>query len=140
MPMPGKSLWGGRAARSVATGLAVAVAVAALSGVFPQTVTAGSTQLVNEPFTNTTTASSEWVLPNAPAGTNVACLTAGTSTAQTPIKGCGLSTPDPAGSGALRLTADTGGEEGGVAYSVSVPATDGIDAVFDALPVRRQRR
>ena len=87
--------------------------------------------LVNEPFTGTTTSSSEWVLPGAPAGTNVACMTASTATSQTPIPGCG-SPADSSGSGALRLTANSGTEEGGVAYGLSVPTSDGIDAIFDS--------
>jgi hypothetical protein len=87
--------------------------------------------LVNEPFTGTTTSSSEWVLPGAPAGTNVACMTASTAASQTPIPGCG-SPADSSGSGALRLTADSGTEEGGVAYGLSVPTSDGIDAIFDS--------
>lgn len=93
------------------------------------TPAAASTEvLVGEPFTGVTTSSPDWVLPAAPAGTNSACLTAGT--ASTPIPACS-SLLDSSGSGALQLTTATGGEEGGVAYSLSVPTVDGIDATFD---------
>ena len=114
------------------TGLSTAAILAAgFVTLNPQLALASGVVLVNEPFTGTTTASSEWVLPSAPSGTNVACMTASTATSQTPIPGCGPPA-DSSGSGALRLTADSTGEEGGVAYGLSVPSSDGIDAIFDS--------
>jgi hypothetical protein len=114
------------------SGLATAAILAAgFVTLTPDLALAAGVVLVNEPFTGTTTSSSEWVLPGAPAGTNVACMTASTNGSQTPIPGCG-SPADSSGSGALRLTADSGGEEGGVAYGLSVPTSDGIDAIFDS--------
>jgi hypothetical protein len=114
------------------SGLATAAILAAgFVTLTPGLALAAGVVLVNEPFTGTTTSSSEWVLPGAPAGTNVACMTASTNGSQTPIPGCG-SPADSSGSGALRLTADSGTEEGGVAYGLSVPSSDGIDAIFDS--------
>ncbi len=97
----------------------------------PMVALGSSVALVTENFEGSTTQSPNWTVPGAPDGENVACLTAGTSTSQTPIPGCDLSTPDASGSGALQLTGDAGGEEGGIAYSLSQPGTYGIDAVFD---------
>jgi hypothetical protein len=84
--------------------------------------------LVSEPFTGTTTSSPDWVLPGAPGGPNSACMTAGTAT--TPVPACSPA-PDSPGNGALELTSYADDEEGGVAYSLSVPTVDGIDATFD---------
>ena len=74
-----------------------------------------------------------WVKPAGPPGgaANSACLTAGTDTTQTPIPGCSSSAEDPDGSGVLQLTAKTTQQEGGALTSLSVPASNGLDATFD---------
>ncbi len=111
---------------------AILLTAAVLTGALGAATARASTEvLVTEPFTGSTMSSSNWVLPSAPTGSNEACLTAGTSTTQTPVPGCGLSTPDASGSGALRLTSAATTQEGGVAYSLSVPTADGIDATFN---------
>jgi hypothetical protein len=62
------------------SGLATAAILAAgFVTLTPGLALAAGVVLVNEPFTGTTTSSSEWVLPGAPAGTNVACMTASTN-------------------------------------------------------------
>ncbi len=74
-------------------------------------------------------------LPAAPDETptvNSACLTAGTSTAATPVPGCGLSPPDVDGQGTLQLTPDAVGTEGGAFYDASFPTSDGLDIGFNA--------
>ena len=93
---------------------------------------AAGTQIVlsHESFTEPTTLTPNWALPAAPDGDNTACLTASADTGQTPIPGCG-GTAAAAGSGALRLTSANYGEEGGIADTLSVPSTDGIDMHFD---------
>jgi len=91
-----------------------------------------ATVFVQEAFNGSTTASGHWTVPAAPSGnTNIACLTASGATAGTPIPGCQSTALDASGSGALRLTNTGGGEEGGVAYGLSIPTTQGIDATFD---------
>ena len=96
------------------------------------TAFAAETPIVAESFTNATTTSTAWTLPAAPTGTNVACLTASSNASQTPIPGCALPTPDPAGSGALRLTDAIGSEEGGVAFTQTLPTTKGLDVTFNS--------
>lgn len=76
-----------------------------------------------------------YILPNAPRGTNGACLTASantTTTAANAIPGCALTNQDPAGSGALRLTSAQTWQTGGVGASQSLPITKGIDASFNS--------
>jgi hypothetical protein len=96
-----------------------------------QLAVAGWEPLIAETFTGTTTASTLWSLPGTPDDSanpsNAVCLTGGGNTAQAPIPGCG-SAVSP---GALELTAAGNDQEGGVAYSLSVPTIDGVDAAFD---------
>jgi len=114
--------------RGVAAGsVAIVVSVALATTAF-----AAETPIVVESFTNATTSSSAWTLPAAPTGANVACLTASSNSSQTPIPGCALPTPDPAGSGALRLTNAGGSEEGGVAFTQTLPTTKGLDVTFNS--------
>ncbi|HMK96734.1 MAG TPA: hypothetical protein VK425_04245 [Acidimicrobiales bacterium] len=75
-------------------------------------------------------APSDWELPQVPSGTNVACLTAATSTSQSPVPGC-AGAPDAPGQGVLRLTAASTYEEGGVASTLSLPTASGLDITFD---------
>lgn len=98
----------------------------------PASAWASSEMLVNESFTGSSMSDSNWSVPSAPNGANVACLTAGTSTTEKPVPGCSSTPIDQSGSGALQLTPDETGLEGGLAYGLSVPTTDGIDATFDA--------
>jgi len=108
-------------------GVAAAAAIALATIAF-----AAETPIVSESFTNATTTSSDWALPGAPTGANVACLTASANAAQTPIPGCALPTPDPNGSGALRLTNAANDKEGGVAFTQTLPTTKGLDVTFNS--------
>jgi len=86
---------------------------------------------VQEPFTGSQVqVSSDWEVMGVPSSTNAACLTAATSTSEAPVPGCG-GTPDTSGQGALRLTGAATEEEGGVASTFSLPASEGIDITFD---------
>ena len=125
-PRPSRSRY---SVRRVTAGIGVA-AVTAVA--FATSAFAAETPIVSETFTNTTTTSPDWTLPVAPAGTNVACLTASGDGSQTPIPGCALGSPDPDGSGALRLTDADFGEEGGVAFTQTLPTTKGLDVTFNS--------
>jgi hypothetical protein len=96
---------------------------------------AATADLVNEPFTNATTTASTWVLPAAatstsfPTQANDACLTASSNTSQTPIPGCAMTSGGQAG---LQLTTNALTQEGGLAYSSSVPSSLGLDVTFNS--------
>ncbi len=96
-------------------------------------VAAASTLFVSETFLGASLVNSGWSSPLGPSGggPNVVCLTASTATGQTPVPGCSSSYTDPVGSGALRLTAATGSQEGGVVYE-SIPSSTGIDITFNS--------
>src|SRR5450432_1751529 len=81
-------------------------------------------------FANATTAEPMY-LPAGTGATNVACLTAGSNTSQTPIPDCATSGGDTAGQGVLRLTTATGNLEGAAFYSTSLPTANGLDLIFD---------
>jgi hypothetical protein len=120
-----------RAARGAAVVALAAASSVAVVGVTAAPASATTEQLVAETFANSTTSSTDWSVPAAPDGANTACLTAGVPSAK-PVPGCQTPPIDSSGSGALRLTQDSTTEEGGVAYSLSVPTTEGIDAKFNS--------
>ena len=119
--------------------MVVAVAAAPLAAtavaVLPSGTPAGAagTPVISETFQNSNVAApSSWVTPPAPdPETNLACLTAGDNTAQTPIPDCS-SSGSANGAGVLRLTDANLSEEGGVLTSLSVPASSGLDANFNS--------
>ncbi len=109
---------------SVVCGLFVAI------GASPS-ADAATAPLVTEGFTGSSVAASSWVLPSA-SGTgevNGACLTASSNTTQTPIPGCATSAGSAAG---LQLTQPVLNQEGGLAYTSSVPSSLGLDVTFDS--------
>jgi type IV pilus assembly protein PilY1 len=63
-----------------------------------------------------------------------ACLTAGTSgnnnTGNSKIPGCNLSSPDAAGSGALRLTPASSQQKGAIVSNYTFPTDQGLQVVF----------
>jgi large repetitive protein len=109
---------------SVVCGLFVAI------GVNPS-ADAAVAPLVSETFTGSSVAASSWVLPSASGAGEVdqACLTASSNTAQAPIPGCGTSAGTVAG---LQLTQPLLNQEGGLAYTSSVPSSLGLDVTFDS--------
>ncbi|MCW2541041.1 MAG: hypothetical protein JWN95_2766 [Frankiales bacterium] len=88
------------------------------------------TQLNSESFTNANTTDTNWRRPSA--GTNTACLTAGSNVSQTPIPGCQSPAIDSVGSGQLRLTSNLNGQVGTVYSTVSLPTAQGLDIKFNS--------
>ena len=93
----------------------------------------GSTSLLTESFSDPTVSSPAWVV----GGTAFTpCLTASTDTTQTPIPGCATGAVglppggDAAGSGALRLTDNSGDEAGFVLYNKPLPTQAGLVVNF----------
>ena len=109
----------------LAASLAAAVGTPAPAG-------ATGTVVIAETFHNTNvTSPGSWVKPPGPSSShNLACLTAGTATTQTPIPDCSNPEIDADNSGVLQLTDPGQGEEGGALTSLSVPASNGLDATF----------
>ncbi len=108
----------------VAIGLAVETAPAGAAG----------TAVIAETFQNANvTSPSSWVRPPGTGrrSRTSACLTAGNNTSQTPIPDCS-SDGAADGNGVLRLTDNVGSEEGGALTSLSVPASNGLDATFNS--------
>jgi hypothetical protein len=98
-----------------------------LVGTAAQPAVAATAQLVNESFAGMHTTSPNWVLPTPSTTANDACLTDGDGTG--PVGGCG----DTAGDvGGLQLTTDDYDQEGGLAYSSSVPSSLGLDVTFNS--------
>jgi large repetitive protein len=95
-------------------------------------VVASGTTLFVQQFNNNTVNSAYPVsVPAVPnGGTNQACLTAAGNTTSGPPYSCTSST-DTNGSGKLRLTSATAGQEGGLFAAASVPTSQGIDATFN---------
>jgi hypothetical protein len=85
--------------------------------------------LFTDSFTNATT-SEPMYLPAGTGATNVACLTAGSNTTQTPVADCSAS-GDAAGQGVLRLTTAATNQEGAAFYSTSLPTANGLDLTFN---------
>src|SRR5664279_4472623 len=85
--------------------------------------------LFTDSFANSTTAEPMY-LPAGTGATNVACLTAGSVTTQTPVPDCTASGGDSNGSGVLRLTSNSGNLEGAAFYSTSLPTSNGLDLTF----------
>lgn len=114
----------------IAAGL---LAIAASALVMPS---AGADNLLVESFMNPTVAdATAWQSggtgADKPGWPGRACLTAGGDTLQTPIAGCGLTTPEPAGSGALKLTNVNTAVSGFALYNRALPTTGGLDITFD---------
>jgi hypothetical protein len=104
---------------------ALALVAAFAGGVVP----ASGDELLVENFRGTAVVdASAWV--SGGAGGSVACLTAGTNAAQTPIPGCALGTPDADGSGVLRLTPAFTGRGGFALFNQAKPSTAGLDVTF----------
>ena len=130
-----------RRAISIALGgglaLSMASSMGGLFGAGGASATPKVVALVAEPFTGSTLITPvDWTKPSLPAATktNVACLTASTTTTTSstnPIPGCSTTASTASGSGALRLTSATHTLDGGVAYATGVPSSEGLDVKFD---------
>ena len=121
----------GTGLRSVAAlGIVLAAAgVTVVSGATPAGASAPSIVFLSEPFTGSQVQiPADWVRPALPSGTtgsNVACLTASSSTSQSPIPGCANPAIDTAPGGTLRLTSAATNLDGGASYSGTVPRPRG---------------
>ena len=113
----------GRVAKAVSVPLLVVGALLATAS----PAFAFVTPLSSAAFT-TDTEPAAWTIPTV--GTNGVCLTAGPATSQTSIPDCNP-TIDSSGSGALRLTKNTGDQVGSVFYSTSLPTSEGLDVSFN---------
>jgi len=115
--------------------VAVLGAVIAIAVVIPVAGANASSVLTEESFRNPTASSSVWIAGGAggsgPGWPAKACLTAGSDTASTPLPGCGLATPDAAGSGALRLTPAEEGRGGFALRNAPLPSSYGLDITFN---------
>lgn len=90
------------------------------------------TTLASDSFTHPVTTSNNWTsIANSNASYGRACLTASSNPSASPIGGCGPSAIDTDGSGALRLTTNTGDQVGTVYNTSSLPTSQGLDIVFD---------
>ena len=122
----GRATLAGLVVTTVFTFVATNIPVAPLGASSPAQV------YVSEPFTNANVqVPADWLLPVTSGGGNVACMTASTNVAQTPIPGCNLTTPDAPGSGTLRLTGSTTNQNGGIAYASTIPSGQGVDVSFN---------
>jgi len=121
-----------RPARPRALVAAVAAATLVLLGL-PTAAQAADpvaqTVFTTESFTGAT-ADAQFVLAATPSGANPACLTGAASGASSAsVPGCST-TPDAAGSGALRLTGLVEQQEGAVTTTQSIPMSEGLDVQF----------
>ena len=87
---------------------------------------AAAATLVSEPFTGLS--APDWVKPAAVSGNNDACLTGGDGTG--PVGACDTATKGT--QPGLELTTNDTGQEGGLAYSSSVPSFLGLDVTFNS--------
>ncbi|MGY2063980.1 hypothetical protein [Blastococcus sp. SYSU DS0619] len=101
----------------------------------PALAAPATSTLTDETFAGATTGSADWFLPSP--GSNRACLTAGTSTAQQPIRACSATAIDAAGSGTLRLTSNLNEQVGNAYNAVSLPTARGLDIAFDTFQYAR---
>ncbi len=118
--------------------LAFAIGLAVLSISTATPAFASGSQLFSETFANNTVPTSEVVLPSLPSGASQsppseACLTAGgTPSGASAVPQC-TGASDENGNGFLRFTdAQDVAEEGGVFSATSLPATQGLDVVFNS--------
>jgi len=105
------------------------LAVVITFGLMPLTAFA-QTNIIQDDFTGSS-AMLDWVPAgtlNGVAGNWTPCLTAGNNTGSIPS--CNLSTPDPVGSGALRLTNNSTNEAGVIMSNFTYPSSQGIQVTF----------
>ena len=117
---------------ALAATLAVCAAVAVVA--VPAANASAGTVLFSQPFHDNTVdgPAGSVTLPTAPTGGgNFACLSAAGNAIKNPLASC-TSSPDAQGSGKLRFTAATTGQEGGVFANTSVPTSQGLDVTFNS--------
>jgi hypothetical protein len=118
--------------RSIRLGLVGAAGIL-VATVFPSVPASASSELLNESFRGPSAVSSDWTVGGSGFSQGqpwLACLTAGENTAGEPLPGCGLSSPDASGSGALRLTTNGNDLTGFALRNVQLPTSYGLDITF----------
>ena len=90
---------------------------------------ASTTEIVTEPGTEVSVTDSGWITD----GNSAPCLTAGPTSAGSPIPGCAFASPDDPGSGVIDLTPNLGVSNaiGEVVYDRPVSADLGLHVSFD---------
>ena len=119
--------------RAVAATLLISAVAVDMTVAAPSAAASG-TVLFNQPFHDNTVdgPAGSVSLPTAPTGgANFACLSAAGNATKNPLASCTTST-DTQGSGKLRFTAATTGQEGGVFANTSVPTSQGLDVTFNS--------
>ena len=103
----------------------------------PTAVAANQMMLVSEPFTAATTTSPNWVLPAASgsAAANDACLTGATSFPDSDSRDVRRGASGTVSG--LQLTTNGFNQEGGLAYGLSVPTSEGLGCHVHDGSVRR---
>lgn len=116
--------------RLAIAGVVVTLAATAVTGA----PAGASSVLTEESFRGSSASTGVWVAGGAGGVTegwpDGACLTAGANTSASPLPGCGLATPDPAGQGALRLTPADFGRAGFALRNGALPSSYGLDITF----------
>ena len=123
-----------RARKGLSSALAVVILVGTLAGalVVATATQAGASTIVSETFTGATVGTpANWV-SGGTGGTNVACLTGGTNTAQPGVPGCGGTAESP---GALRLTTNGTNQTGWALYNTPVAAASGLNITFNTFQI-----
>ena len=118
--------------RALAVTLLISAVTVGMTVSAPKASAAG-TVLFNQPFHDNTVdgPAGSVSIPASPNGTNAACLSAAGNPTANPLASCPTST-DAQGSGKLRLTQATTGQEGGIFASASVPTSQGLDITFNS--------
>jgi uncharacterized repeat protein (TIGR01451 family) len=125
--------WVTRARSGPRLAVVAVLVVAGLTTLAPAQAAAasGSTLFVQQFNNNTVNSAYPVSVPALPSGsTNPVCLTASGNTTSGPPYSCTANT-DANGSGKLRFTSATTGQEGGLFAAASVPTSQGIDATFN---------
>ena len=106
------------------------LAVVIVLGLIPLRAFAQTPYIIQDDFTGAS-ATLDWVSAgtlNGVVGNWTPCLTAGNNTGSIPS--CNLTTPDPVGSGALRLTNNSTNEAGVIMSNFTYPSSQGIQVTF----------
>ncbi len=122
-----------RARRGLRLAIVAAIVLAGLAAPPASRAVAasGTTQVVQQFNNNTVNSAYPVSVPAVPnGGTNPVCLTAAATPPAARPYSC-TSNTDTNGSGKLRLTSATAGQEGGLFAAASVPTSQGIDATFN---------
>lgn len=108
--------------------ISLLLAVMPMVGVLSSARAFADTTIAGETFNGISTPANQWLHGGSGTG---ACLTAATSSAANSIPACSGGPIDSVGSGALRLTNNTGNQSGFAIYNTPISASEGLDIQFD---------